>query len=119
MKTAKIYLPVPPSVNALYFNVPKRGRVKTALYKNWINSADALLMTQKPLPRIRGRLSVRITIPAKTRGDASNRIKAAEDFLVSREITGDDKHNWEVCCKKQGTECYVEIISLDSQPNMG
>lgn len=30
-----IDLPLPPSVNALYRNVPGRGRVKTALYKRW------------------------------------------------------------------------------------
>ena len=111
MKTAKLYFPVPPSVNAAYFNIPGRGRGKTKKYKSWLRDADILLMTQKPWPTFRGRLSLCITIPAKTRGDASNRIKILEDFLVSRGITGDDCNNWDVRCRKHGTECYVEIAS--------
>ena len=34
------------------------------------------------------------------RGDCSNRLKAAEDYLVSRDITADDKHNWKVSVER-------------------
>jgi Holliday junction resolvase RusA-like endonuclease len=45
------------------------------------------------------------------RGDVSNRIKAAEDYLVSREITQDDKHNWEVTAKRGDVDCCEVTIT--------
>ena len=114
----KLYFPVPPSANELFFNLPGRGRAKTAKYKKWIKAADVYMLAQKPLPSFRGKLALHITVPLKTRGDTSNRIKAIEDYLVRVSVTEDDRHNWKVCCQKQGVECYVEIV-VDSQPDMG
>lgn len=93
---ATFYLPVPPSVNELYGNRPG-GRFRTRKYREWINACDREALVQKlGQLQFRGRLSVEIRLP-KIKGDASNRIKAAEDYLVSRNITGDDRHNHRVC----------------------
>ena len=95
-----INLPVPPSVNALYANRKGGrgpGRYKTATYKAWLANADTYYLAQKRrVDPVSGPAIVTIRIPANTRGDVSNRIKAAEDFLVSRGITNDDRHNHKV-----------------------
>ncbi len=44
----RITLPLPPSVNALYRNVAKRGRVKTERYNTWLQAAGWALKEQKP-----------------------------------------------------------------------
>lgn len=86
-----IVLPFPVSVNALYFNVPKRGRVKTARYKEWIAEADAMLMKQAFK-----RFTVRVDLDIRCGGgrknqDISNLIKCVEDTLVRNGILIDDK----------------------------
>jgi hypothetical protein len=119
-----LILPVPPSVNALYGNRRKGtkgpGRYKTAAYRNWLRIADSYLLGQKRpwasgpsrVEQMTGPLEIRIRLPLKARGDVSNRIKAIEDYLVSREITGDDRHNWRVSIERSldGLDCQVEII---------
>lgn len=103
-----IRLPVPPSVNALYRNVRGRGRVKTRLYRQWIKQADKHLMLQAwDIPN-GGKCELMIRLP-KIRGDVSNRIKAAEDYLVSRGITADDKHNRKVSVEVDETLTLCEI----------
>jgi hypothetical protein len=89
-------LPLPPSVNAAYGNRqgPGRGRYKTAAYKAWLVEADKWLLKQKRgLVPVFGPAMVCVRLPMKMRGDVSNRIKVAEDFLVSRRLTSDDKNN--------------------------
>lgn len=101
-------LPVPPSVNAAYGNRRNikgqkrgRGRFKTKVYEKWLIQADASYMLQKRgLPKIAGKLIVEIKLPATVKGDASNRIKVLEDYLVSRKITGDDRDNWKVSIER-------------------
>jgi Holliday junction resolvase RusA-like endonuclease len=91
----------------------KGGRYKTAAYRDWTRRADALLLTQKrSLVKFTGELEVHIRLPKGTRGDVDNRIKAISDFLVSREVTGDDRHNWRVTIERSldGLDCEVEII---------
>jgi crossover junction endodeoxyribonuclease RusA len=113
-----IVLPMPPSVNALFRNLTGKGRVKTKAYRKWIKAADAEFMTQKrallgqtPVP---SPCEVKFLVPATMRGDASNIIKAGEDWLVSREITADDSKNWEVGVKRVHglTNCHVIIRTV-------
>ena len=120
-----IRLPVPPSTNAMYFNRKYgkgRGRIKTPAYRKWLVEADGWYLEQKRRlihpPRVP--LSIKIMLP-KIRGDASNRIKAAEDYLVSRGITGDDRHNHEVSVKivPELDCCVISITPLDSPPQVG
>jgi len=109
----KFVLPLPPSVNAIFANVPGVGRVKTRAYKAWLKEADGYYWMQKSKIRpIEGPCNVRFLVPLKMRGDISNRIKAAEDYLVSRKITGDDKHNVKVSIERADVlECEVEITA--------
>ena len=110
----EIRLPVPPSVNALYFNLPKRGRAKTKEYKDWLANADSWYRAQmRKLGSVEpGPCVVEIRLPAKMRGDVSNRTKAAEDFLVSRLITADDRHNWKVSAERDASltdHCVITV----------
>lgn len=110
-----IRLPVPISLNMAYRNVPRVGRVKTAAYKKWLIQADGhLLMQKRSLRPVSGQVALAIKIPAKTRGDVTNRIKLVEDYLVSREITPDDRHNWKVSIERSHEVdcCEVEITEL-------
>lgn len=112
----KITLPLPPSTNHLYANVPGVGRVKTMRYKQWIKAADKYYLAQlRNIKPVSGPISLAIRLPANTRGDTSNRIKAAEDYLVKRQITGDDKHTWKVSAERVASvaegECEIEITT--------
>lgn len=106
-------LPIPPSVNGLYANV-RKGRIKTKLYRAWLKEADAWYWLQDLHKRepIAGPAEVHIRIP-KIRGDASNRIKAAEDYLVSRKLTSDDKNNRKVTVEVdeglEMRECWITV----------
>ena len=114
-----IRLPVPPSTNKLYRNVTakemawakrhgrtRKGRYPTPAYTSWIKQADLWYLTQKRDVRpITGPAIVEIKLPMSMRGDASNRIKAAEDWLVSRQITSDDSHNRKVSIEFAPVDC--------------
>lgn len=82
----------PPSVNGMYYNRPKGGgRGKTLAYRNWRRDALIELATQDRW-HVPGKVEVRIYLPAITRGDADNRIKATLDALVAAGRIEDDKH---------------------------
>jgi Holliday junction resolvase RusA-like endonuclease len=86
-----ISMPIPPSVNNLFANGKKgRGRFKTSQYKAWITEAGLQVKSQHPLP-VHGKYKLFLTLP-KIRGDCSNRVKAAEDLLVSLGLIDDDRH---------------------------
>lgn len=115
----RLTLPVPPSVNALYRNVNGRGRVKTKAYKLWLTQADMHLLAHRvtgdKLMPIEGPCELQIRLP-KIRGDVSNRTKAAEDYLVSRRITGDDKNNrkvtiWTDAAMDKGL-CEITVVPV-------
>lgn len=85
-----VSLPVPPSVNNLFANKRSGGRYKTKEYRAWIQEAGWTVNLQKPAP-VHGKYKFFLTLP-KIKGDASNRIKAAEDLLVSLGLVDDDRH---------------------------
>lgn len=96
----------PPSVNDIYCNVSDKmraallakgkrvpGRIKTKEYKGWRQAACYELVSQRnrmSATTIRKRVAVRIDLPMKTRGDASNREKAALDALQDAKIIAND-----------------------------
>lgn len=91
--TVTFTLPMPPSTNALYRNVPGKGRVKTSDYKAWIKDAGWQMKLQSsplPLPRLDGPLELRISLPASSRIDIDN-IKALPDLLKKMGAIDDDK----------------------------
>ena len=119
-----IRLPTPPSVNSLYFNRKYgkgRGRIKTPAYRKWLAEADRwLLLQKKDIKKVSGECSVEIRMP-RTRGDANNYTKATCDYLVSRELTDDDKWHIKVSIEfVRGMDCCEILITpLDSEPQVG
>lgn len=94
MRELTFRLPIPPSVNRLYY--AKRGRPRTKEYRAWLAEADKWAMMQDlgrgtGKKRISGKYTATIVLP-RIRGDADNRIKATLDWLASRGITDDDRH---------------------------
>lgn len=89
-------LPVPPSVNEAFLNRRTgkgRGRIKSAKYHSWLRQADGyywLQYLQRATP-IRAPYDLKLVLP-DVRGDIDNRVKLVVDYLVSRNLTPDDKH---------------------------
>lgn len=83
-------LPLPPSVNQLYANVPGKGRVKTKAYRDWIHVASTEVMIQRHGPvHLDG--DVRVDILVERRGDLDSRVKAVFDLMTSMNVWKDDK----------------------------
>lgn len=85
------FLPLPPSVNNLYLNLPGRGRVKSPKYRAWINEAGWKLLATKPV-KVTGDLTliVRAIRPDNRRRDLGNLEKAVSDLLVAHRVIDDD-----------------------------
>jgi len=83
-------LPVPPSVNELFRNVPGKGRVKTRVYDDWRAHALTSIRLQKLAP-VDGHVLIRLNIEmAGDRSDLDNRVKAIFDAIVEAKIISDD-----------------------------
>lgn len=101
MTTLTFTLPVPPSANNLFVNVPGRGRVKSADYKRWINDAGWCAKTAtvgKDRPGLPYAISYEV--PADKRRDLDNYLKAANDLLVRLAIIGDDSRIAELSIRR-------------------
>lgn len=108
-------LPLPPSVNAAYANIPGVGRIASKRLKDWKKEAGWQILIQKP-QRVYGPYKLEIMIPRSTRGDASNRIKAAEDLLVALRITPDDRFCEGITIKRGDvTEMEIEIEAASAR----
>jgi len=87
-------LPMPPSVNALYANAGKRGRVKTAAYRTWIDECQwAGGFMKEPPVHVAGQVAVCYRIPwpkDKRRRDIGNLEKPLSDMLVRLGAIEDD-----------------------------
>lgn len=130
-------LPLPPSENELYRNVPGRGRAATRELREWkakialwilqhqneVRQARAWIREQKQPLVIDIQASFVIHRPRlwckkgnPKRLDASNRIKALHDAVA--EILGvDDKHVWggtfqKVECERLEDQCSLVKIEL-------
>jgi Holliday junction resolvase RusA-like endonuclease len=88
----RLELPLPPSVNALYANVPGKGRVKTKAYREWIRAASAHVLTQRFNERIDGSFSAGIDIFQRAGGDLDGRLKAIFDFCKLVGAIKDDRY---------------------------
>lgn len=84
-------LPVPPSSNHLFANIPGKGRVKTSAYRGWIKEAGWALQSQRH-EEVAGPVKVSIAVRRTSgRADIDNRIKALLDLLVRHRVIGDDR----------------------------
>ena len=82
-------LPKPPSVNNLFFNLPKRGRIASPEYKAWRAAASYQVRAQRPL-FFRGPVTLILVIEESNRCDLDNCLKAPLDLLVELGILEDD-----------------------------
>jgi Holliday junction resolvase RusA-like endonuclease len=82
-------IPPPPSVNAMYRNVPGRGRVKTKRYLTWQRAAMNELIAQRAR-HFDQPCNVNLSLPDNQRGDIDNRLKPVLDLLVSAGVLTDD-----------------------------
>jgi Holliday junction resolvase RusA-like endonuclease len=91
--TYRAEIPIPPSVDSMYRNVPKVGRVKTGKYNQWSKDCAMLLAAVRKV-RLDPPLQIRLTIYGgkgfDERSDISNRHKAPEDALKEAGIIPDD-----------------------------
>lgn len=85
----RVEIPLPPSVNMAWMNVPGKGRVRTPEYRRWHKAAFDELTAQHP-GKIAGKFAVVIDLGRiKRRADADNRLKPILD-LMSGVVTDDD-----------------------------
>jgi len=88
-----VILPIPPSVNAMYRNVLRVGRVKTLAYKTWQAEALQSAIAHGAKGQITGPYAIHIEIDRpdiKRRRDLGNYLKAIEDFCVQVGYVTDD-----------------------------
>lgn len=82
-------IPTPPSVNAMFANIPGRGRVKTVAYKRWRTEAGAHI--RGPFETLTGPVRCVIEITrTNMRRDLDNCAKAVLDLLVDLAVIMDD-----------------------------
>ena len=105
-------LPYPISVNAMYANVPGKGRVKTERYKTWLNSAGWSLRAARP-ERVSGpyKLEIVLHVADARRRDLDNTVKPVLDLLVTHGLVDDDTHCMELHVRKQASAtAYAEVV---------
>jgi Holliday junction resolvase RusA-like endonuclease len=90
-------LPIPTSTNRLYARTRKGGVRRSAAYVAWLEEADMTVRAAKQYPKrkIQGAFEFELLLRADHCGDGDNRIKAALDWLQSRDIIRNDS---DCCC---------------------
>lgn len=88
---SRLTVPLPPSVNAAYRNVPGKGRVKTKAYRSWLAEAGWETVRQRPVG-VKGRVRVRVVFgkPDKRKRDLDNLLKCVFDLLTKYGLIEDD-----------------------------
>lgn len=113
--TIRLTLPMPPSVNKAYANIPGRGRVASRHLKEWKIEAGWRLELQRP-KRTKGAYRAIIRVGSTLRGDIDNRIKPLLDLLVEHMVTDDDQRADRVAIERspelQPSECIVTIQAV-------
>ena len=88
VRTLELDLPKPLSVNNLFFNVPDKGRVASAAYKEWRKQAGLQIMAQR-IGHIGGPVEIYIGVK-EGKGDLDGTIKCLLDSLVHNGIIDGD-----------------------------
>jgi len=109
-----VILPLPPSANRLFANVPGKGRVKTRAYKNWRKAAILTIFAQvRADRRIGGPVDLEICVPDGMRGDLDNRLKAAIDALVASNRIDDDRHVHSILIVRGGADAGTVLVKVE------
>jgi crossover junction endodeoxyribonuclease RusA len=116
-------LPLPPSVNDMWANVPGKGRVRTAKYREWRKLALAEAMPQLVgARRINGLFKGTIHIAMPNGGDLDNRVKACWDICKSAGAIKDDKGLIAMavyrCHGKAGVRIHLQPATEDEIPHI-
>lgn len=86
----------PPSLNNLFINVKRKGRVKSPDYNAWITTALLQLRRQNGW-HVGGPVYIRLVFNRQdTRADLDNLIKPTVDILVAAGRIQDDRHMMKV-----------------------
>ena len=87
---ASFTIPAPPSTNALFKNVPGKGRVRTTHYLDWQASALAALRMQR-VKNVDGPCFVVLGVERHSlQADIDNTAKATFDLIVKGGVLSDD-----------------------------
>lgn len=109
----KLTLPIPPSANTIFRNVPGRGRVKTAAYVKWRADAALGLRVIQKAGHIDGPVAIHIRVKRlRKNSDIDNRIKPTLDALVEAGVIEDDRHVQRVSAEwaDDVATCEVEVV---------
>jgi crossover junction endodeoxyribonuclease RusA len=109
MRSITVTMPAPPSVNNLFKNAGRKGRVPTPAYEDWKRQAGWQVKAQRQ-EAIHGPVAVTI-VHGKRRADLDNLNKAPLDLLVSQGLIDDDSFVRELHCRfadVQGCEVTVQ-----------
>ena len=99
MTYAVLHIPLPPSLNNIFYNRPHGGRGKTTDYKNWRDAAAWEIRSQRP-PIIKGEVRVDLTIERpNAASDLDNRIKAVLDSLQAAGVIENDRSVIEIAAR--------------------
>lgn len=119
-----LMLPLPPSVNGMWANVPGKGRVRTEEYSEW--RRVALLEAAPQLAgkrRIYGWFKATIHVAMRRGGDLDNRIKPCLDICKSVGAIKDDKGlialKVYLCRGPAGVRIHLAPASGDEIPRIG
>lgn len=116
MKSFSAILPFPPSVNNLFMNVSRGGRIKTAKYRAWEKQADAAIPSG--IVKLQGDVIAVYVLgrPDRRRRDIANTEKAVGDTLVRWGVLEDDcqivdiRLRWGRTDEIRPGECRVELV---------
>jgi Holliday junction resolvase RusA-like endonuclease len=101
-------IPMPPSVNNLFFNVEGGGRRKSSRYMTWRNAAGWEIRAQTPR-RVRGPVDLFYTFEeGGTKADLGNLEKGATDLLVDLGLIDGDGP----AIVRSITLCWGKVVGL-------
>lgn len=111
MTVASFTIPLPPSLNNIFFNKPHGGRAKTTAYKDWRDAAAWEIRMQR-IPIIDGDVVVHITIERPNAlSDIDNRLKPIFDCMQMAGVLKNDRQVVELHAKWGAVKGAVVLIA--------
>lgn len=113
LSVASFTLPIPPSLNNIFFSRPHGGRAKTTDYKNWLETAAWEIRSQR-VPTIDGDIRVELVIERPNKSsDIDNRIKPVLDCMQKAGVVSNDKAVVEIRAKWGDVKgCKVTVYTV-------